>query len=89
MRSHTTSRFREAFRALPGPDQRQAQAAYRLFANNPRHPSLRFKLIHSTRPIYSARISAEYRALGVRDGEEMIWFWIGTHANYEQLISRL
>jgi hypothetical protein len=35
------------------------------------------------------RITIEYRALGVRDADEIVWFWIGSHADYEKLISRL
>lgn len=89
MRSHTTPRFREALAGLPAPVQRQARAAYRLFASDPTHPSLRFKQVHTTRPIYSARVGLGYRALCVREGEDVIWFWIGSHADYDHLIASL
>ena len=89
MRSRTTGRFRKAFQRLPERTQRQARGAYRLFEQNPNHPSLRFKRVHPTRPVYSVRITIEYRALGVRDADEIVWFWIGSHADYEKLISRL
>jgi len=89
MRSRTTERFRKAFKRLPEQVQRQAREAYKLFRQNPYHPSLRFKQVHPTRPIYSVRISIDYRALGVRDGDEIIWFWIGSHSDYDKLISRL
>lgn len=89
MRSRTTERFRKAFERLPEQVQRQAREAYRLFKQNPHHPSLRFKQIHPTRLIYLVRISIEYRALGVREEDEVIWFWIGSHADYDKLISRL
>lgn len=69
--------------------QDQARLAYRLFRDNPEHPSLRFKPVHSTRPIYSARVGLGYRALAVRDGEAVVWFWIGSHADYDQLLKRL
>ncbi len=88
MTSHTTQRFRKAFKGLPKSVQRQAKEAYKLFQQNPYHPSLRFKQVHPTQPIYSVRISLDYRALGTRDGEEMIWFWIGSHAEYDRLISK-
>jgi len=89
MRSHTTRRFRDSLVGLPGDIQRQSRAAYRLFQQNPHHPGLRFKRIHPRRPIYSVRISAGYRAIGVRDGDEMIWFWIGSHADYDAVVVRL
>jgi hypothetical protein len=52
-------------------------------------PGLRFKQVHPTEPIYSVRISRNYRALGVREDDAMIWFWIGSHADYDDLISRM
>ena len=88
MKSHTTERFRKAFERLPEQVRRQAREAYKLFAQNPYHPSLHFKQVHPTRSIYSVRISMEYRALGVQEEGEIIWFWIGSHADYDKLISR-
>lgn len=89
MKSHTTERFRKAFEHLPRHIQRQARAAYKLFLQNPHHPSLQFKQVHPVRPIYSVRISLDYRAVGIRDGDEIVWYWIGTHSDYDRLISRM
>ena len=89
MTSRTTVRFREALARLPVHVRRQAREAYRLFSQNPNHPSLRFKPVHATRPIYAARVSRDYRAVGIVDGETIVWFWIGSHANYERLLTRL
>jgi len=89
MKSHVTERFRKAFAKLPSHVQRQARAAYQLFKQDPQHPSLRFKRVHPTKPIYSVRTGLDYRALGVRDGEDIIWFWIGSHADYDKLLAEL
>lgn len=89
MKSHTTRRFRSAYAELPPAVRRQARAAYRLFLDNPRHPSLRFKQVHAVRPIYSARIGLGHRALAVRDENDLIWFWIGSHADYDKLLAQL
>ena len=89
MTSRTSARFRLAFGRLPARVQSRARAAYRLFRKEPFHPSLRFKLVHPTRPIYSVRIGLAYRALGVRDADEIIWFWIGSHADYDRLLTEL
>ena len=89
MNSRTTERFRKAFGQLPHRVQRQARAAYKLFLQNPHHPSLQFKQVHPVRPIYYVRISLDYRAVGIRDGDEIVWYWIGTHSDYDRLISRL
>lgn len=74
MRSRTTERFRVALERLPGLVRLRARVAYALFRQDPQHPSLRFKQVHERRPIYSVRIGLGYRALGVRDGDEIIWF---------------
>lgn len=88
MRSHTTAAFRRALESLPSEIRAQAKQAYQLFRSDPRHPSLRFKRVHPTRPIYSARVSLHYRAIGVLEADEIIWFWIGAHDEYERLIGQ-
>jgi hypothetical protein len=47
---------------------------------------LRFRNVHPVRPIYSVRVGLDYRALGLRDGNTIIWFWIGPHAEYDTLL---
>lgn len=89
MTSKTTERFRKAYAGLPEHIRRRARVAYRIFLEDPNHPSLRFKQVHATRPIYSARVGLGYRALAVRDVDVVIWFWIGTHADYDQLLRSL
>jgi hypothetical protein len=58
-----------------------------LFSSDPSHPGLQFKKVHAKRPIYSVRIGLGYRALGTKDGDDIVWFWIGSHADYDKLIS--
>ena len=89
MRSHTTERFRNALGALPQHVQRQAREAYRLFVQNPYHPSLQFKSVHPTKPVYSVRVGLSYRAVGIRAADEIIWYWIGPHGAYDKLVSQL
>ena len=89
MNSRTTARFRAAFEDLPAGVRDRARAAYRLFRTDPSHSSLRFKLVHPTRPIYSVRIGLGYRALGVRDAETIVWFWIGSHGDYDRLLANV
>ena len=74
---------------MPPQVQAQARLAYDLFRRDPFHPGLRFKQVHPTRPIYSARVGLAYRALAVRDGDDVIWFWIGSHGDYDKLLARL
>ena len=88
MISRTSARFRECLASLPAKVRRQARRAYRRFLSDPFHPSLQFKRLGTARPVWSARISIDYRALGVRDGDVIVWFWIGSHADYDDLIAR-
>ena len=88
MISRTTAKFRAAFDELPADVRRSARRAYRLFRQNPNHPSLRFKPVPPAQPIFSVRITGGYRAVGVRTGEEIVWFWIGTHAAYERMLAQ-
>lgn len=74
MKSRTTERFRRAYAALSEQVRRQAREAYRQFAQNPQHPSLHFRRVHPTLPVYSARINIDYRAVRIRDGDEICGF---------------
>ena len=83
MRSHTDARFWKFYDALPKDVQQSADKAYRLWQSNPRHPSFQFKRIDPQEPIYSVRVGRKYRALGRLEGDTIIWFWIGSHADYD------
>jgi len=84
--SRTTRRFREAYANLPEEARKQAQQAYRLFRENPHYPSLRFKKVDEESNTWSVRVGLRYRALGVMEGSTVIWFWIGSHADYDRLV---
>ena len=82
--------FRRDFGRLPEEVRQRARDAYRRFAADPAHPGLRFKRIHSDLPLWSVRISDTYRAVGVRrTDDQIVWFFIGTHAEYERLLRNL
>ena len=89
MKSYTTERFRKLLGALPEGVREQAREAYRFFRDNPYHPGLQFKKVHSAKSIYSARVNVDYRVLGALTGDEIVWFWIGPHSEYDKILSRL
>jgi hypothetical protein len=74
-----------AFARLPEDIQEQARRAYRLFRADPTHPGLRFKKVEQSENVYSVRIGLGYRALGTLEGSTVLWFWIGSHADYDRL----
>ena len=89
MNSHTTQSFRDALALLPKNIRARARAAYRRFRTNPRHSGLQFKKVHRTRPVYSARVNDDYRVVGMMQGTDIVWFWIGKHKEYERLLKHL
>lgn len=89
MKSSVTKDFRRLLDRLPEPVQEQAAQAYALWQSDPYHPSLQFKRVSQRQPIYSARVGLGYRALGLREGDHIYWFWIGPHAQYDDLLKRL
>ena len=50
--------------------------------------SLHFKPVHQREPIYSVCIARNHRALGKRDDKGMLWFWIGSHADYDRFLGQ-
>lgn len=86
MNSRVTDEFVACFARLPQSVQAQARKNYRLWKQNPAHPSLHFKRIHTQESLYSVRIGRGWRALGLLEGETITWFWIGSHAEYDQLV---
>ena len=86
MNSQATPKFWKLYTSLPHLVQRRARKAYQLWKENPSHPSLHFKRVDDEEPIYSARVSDNYRVLGILERDTIIWFWIGTHDQYEQLL---
>ena len=88
MKSVTTSKFRTCLEKLPNHIQVKARKSYRLWLENPLHPSLQFKQIHSISPIFAVRISLGYRALGILEDATMVWFWIGSHEEYNSMIKK-
>lgn len=89
MRSRTTRRFRQMLARLPVAIRRQAAAAYRLFSADPHHPSLHFKKVHPSLPIYSARVNDDFRVVGQMRTDGIVWFWIGKHEEYDRLLKSL
>ena len=62
-----------------------ADAKFQLLKSNPRHPSLRLKKIGV---FWSVRIGLRQRALAKERKEGLLWFWIGPHDIYEQILNK-
>lgn len=83
MNHHTTADFWNCYNQLPDDVRKLADANFELLRANASHPSLHFKRVGR---LWSARVGIGYRALAVDGNEGCIWFWIGSHAEYDRLI---
>lgn len=83
MRHFASPEFWELYQALPKRVQRQADSSFRKLKSDPYHPSVHLKQVGR---YWSARVGLSYRALAARDRDDFIWFWIGPHADYDQLL---
>ena len=87
MISRTTKQFWKLYKALPASIQKRANKTYKLWLSNPENPGLQFKKVDTKDPIYSVRISRNYRALGILQSDIIVWFWIGKHDIYDQILT--
>ncbi len=80
MTHFTSPSFWELYDKLPAPIQELADKNYKLLKTNPRHPSLQLKKVDK---YWSVRVGLRYRAVAIEIQEGLLWFWIGTHAEYD------
>lgn len=85
MKHLASQRFWKCYHALPEDVRRTADAAYSLLKEDPRHPSLHFKRAGR---FWSVRAGLHHRALAVEHQDDLVWFWIGSHAEYDSLVGR-
>lgn len=84
MRHRKDRKFQGLYERLPLEIQRLADANFELLKRNPHHPSLHFKKVGR---FWSVRVGLHYRAVAVQRGDDMVWFWIGSHGEYDRLIA--
>ncbi|MEI7910311.1 MAG: hypothetical protein WCK77_11795 [Verrucomicrobiota bacterium] len=85
MISRVRPSFWRGYEALDSRVKHAARRSFRLFAENAAHPSLRFKKLAGHDRVWSVRINESVRALAERDGDTVVWFWIGSHNEFDKL----
>ena len=85
MTHHATAKFWKFYSELPKEIQKLADENFELLKGDTWHPSLHFKKIGR---FWSARIGIHYRAIAVEDGTNMLWFWVGHHTDYDQIVGK-
>ena len=86
MKHRALPRFWKLYSQLLKETRELADKNFDLLKSHPQHPSLHFKKVDPVRKIWSARVGVQYRALGVEKSDGIVWFWIGTHAEYDKLV---
>ena len=87
MTHSTLARFWRHYDALPKDVQKVADQQFERLKADSRHPSLHFKRVGKRKELWSVRVGMGYRALARERSDGVVWFWIGTHAEYDLLIS--
>ncbi len=87
MKHFALPRFWRHYQALPEQVKRVADRNFKQLKANPYHPSLHFKKVGRRKQLWSVRVGEHYRALGRDKPEGVVWFWIGTHGDYDKLLS--
>jgi len=85
MNHFTTSEFWFHYRRLPPETRELSNRCFATLQADSRHPSLHLKKIG---PFWSVRVGLRARALAKERSDGLVWFWIGTHDRYEQLIGQ-
>jgi hypothetical protein len=83
--SIATDGFWKLYRVLPGNVRREAREAFRLFCANSAHPGLSFERLRGDPESWSVRITRDYRAVGWKRQDSMVWYWIGNHAEFDKV----
>jgi hypothetical protein len=83
MTHFTTPDFWQLYNVLPRDVQQLADKNYALLKSDPAYPSLQFKSIEN---VWSVRVGSHYRAVAYRQDGDFVWFWIGTHAEYDKMM---
>jgi hypothetical protein len=84
--SKATPQFWQHYADLPVDIQRLADKAYAIWSGDPSHGSLSFKKLAGHDALWSVRIGRQYRALARRNGNLVVWVWIGHHSQYDRLV---
>ena len=84
MKSATIPSFWDSYSRLDKNTKERAKKAFLLWAENPFHPSLRFKCVNTLEGTWSVRITRGIRAVGKLRENTVTWFWIGNHDEYEK-----
>ncbi len=89
-RSLLTARFQYLMGELPARIQNVILKRVAQWEADPKYPSLRLHALKDTKKSkhesgsFSISITMQFRAIFRMDGPTAIWYWIGSHADYDR-----
>ncbi|MGA7876626.1 MAG: hypothetical protein WCA08_13270 [Desulfoferrobacter sp.] len=83
MKHFASPAFWACYDRLPEQIQHLADKSFELLKADPSHPSLHSKKIGKYRTV---RVGLHYRALAIEVPEGLLWFWIGSHPEYDRFL---
>jgi hypothetical protein len=82
--SRGTADFWRLYHKLPLPIRNAAQSAFKKFSDNPAHPGLQLERLKFDSRAWSVRVTRNYRAVARRYDDDWLWFWIGSHEEFDR-----
>jgi hypothetical protein len=83
LKHHASPEFWNCYRKLPLRIRKLADKNFELLKTDPMHPSLHLKRVDK---FCSVRVGLSYRSLGIAISDGILWFWIGSHSEYDKII---
>lgn len=89
-----TAEYRRLLAKLPQWVHRLADETFELFLADPSHPSLRLHALVDTARgqhrsgSFAVYLGKKYRVIYHIDGDTNVWYWIGTHNDYENFTGK-
>jgi hypothetical protein len=80
---HAAPGYWDCYKALSESARLQVNRSFDLLKSDPGHPLLHLKQVDRH---WTVRIDLHHRAVAVEAPEGLVWFWVGTHDEYERLI---
>ncbi len=74
---------------LPARARKDAQKSWRMWQADKSVPGLQFKKLNVRGNYWSARVNDDFRSVGIVRDDAIIWFWIGSHSQYERLLKAM
>ena len=71
----------ERYEKLPVKIRRCVDNNFQVIKEYPKHPLLR---LVTNGNLHSMRIDARFRAIGIQDQDDIVWFWVGTYKKFKE-----